>query len=218
MIAAPAAAQIGAVVSIFSDDRFRGYSLSDARPVGIVDLSYDAPNGLYGSLSGSIVAARGEGLKPLKFAVNAGYAKRLRSGLAADVGIVHSRYSHYSGVVAGGRSYTEVYAGLSGKVLGTRLSISPNYLGPARWTLHAEINGHLDLTRNLFLDGAVGMLVHVGDYRRGQGRLDARVGLARRIGPVTLHAAVTARGANPGIYAAREHGRTALVLGISSAL
>src|SRR5436190_194451 len=62
LTASPATAQAGVAVSIFSDDRFRGYSLSDGRPVGILDLSYDAANGLYGALSGSVVATRHDGL------------------------------------------------------------------------------------------------------------------------------------------------------------
>ena len=217
--AAPAAAQVGAVVSIFSDDRFRGYSLSDGRPVAILDLSYDAPNGIYGTVSGSVVAARGEGARPLRLALNAGYARRLRSGLAADLGIVHSRYSRYSGV-SSGRSYTEVYAGLSGKIIGGRLSLSPNYLGAAHWTMRGEINGHVDLTPKFLLDGEIGVLVHVGGgyHDSSRSQFDARVGIARRIGPITLHAAVSARGAGPDIYAGGQHSRAGLILGVSSAL
>jgi len=85
----PAAAQVGTAVSVFSDDRFRGYTLSDSRPVGILDLSYDAQNGFYGALSGSIVATRHDGLQPLGLQLNGGYAKRLSSGLTVDTGIVH---------------------------------------------------------------------------------------------------------------------------------
>lgn len=215
-----AQAQVGTVVSVFSDDRFRGISFSDGRPVGILDLSYDSPNGLYGAVSGSVVATRSEGLKALGVTLNTGYAKRLRSGLTADVGIVHSRYSHYSGV-AGGRGYTEVYAGLSGKLLGARLSISPNYLGAAHWALHGEINGHVDLTSKLLLDGQIGLLMPMGSGGyNGNSRpiMDCRLGVSQQVGPVTLHAALTTRSGGSEIYAGRGHGRTALVVGISSAL
>ena len=215
-----AKAQVGAVVSVFSDDRFRGISLSDGRPVGVLDLSYDAPNGLYGAVSGSAVATRHEGLKTLSVTLNAGYAKRFRSGLTADAGIVHSRYSHYSGVVEG-RDYTEFYAGLSGRFLGARVSVSPNYLGAAHWTLHGEINGHLDLTPKLLLDGEIGLLVPMasGGYN-GNSRpiMDARLGLSREVGPVTLHAALTTRSGGGEIYGGRGHRRTVLVVGISKAL
>jgi hypothetical protein len=216
----PASAQVGAVASIYTDERFRGYSLSDGRPVGILDLSYDAPNGLYAALSGSLVATRGEGLKPLGLTANAGYAMRIGRGLTADVGAIHSRYSHYSGVTTG-RSYTELYAGVAGKAVGTRFSLSPNYIGPARWTLHGEINGHIDLTPSLFIDGALGMLTPLGAKGYSgpaRAQWDARLGVAQRLGPVSLHAALTARGNVPAIYAGRGHGRTTLVLGISAPL
>jgi uncharacterized protein (TIGR02001 family) len=219
-IPVPATAQVGAVLSLFSDNRFRGYSLSDGRPVGILDLSYDHPSGLYGTLSGSVVASRHNGLRPLRLAVNAGYATRFRSGLTVDLGAVHSHYSEYSGV-ASGRSYTEFYAGLSGKVIGGRVSISPNYLGVTRATFHGAVNGHVELSPKWLLDGEVGLLVPIGS--RGYSlssrpQLDARAGIARRLGTFTLHAAVTGRTKGPDIYSGHEPGRTAFVVGISSAL
>src|SRR3954451_12073395 len=57
---APAAAQVGLVASTYSDQRFRGYSLSDGRPVGIIDLSFDRAGGFYADASGIVVAARNE--------------------------------------------------------------------------------------------------------------------------------------------------------------
>lgn len=220
MAGAPAAAQVGTVVSAYTDQRFRGYSLSDGRPVGILDVSYDAANGLYAAASGSVVATPHEGVKGLGLALNGGYAKRLRPDLTLDVGAIHSRYSEYSGI-ASGRSYTEFYAGLAGKFVGTRFALSPNYIGRAEWTFRGEINAHADLTRDLLLDGSIGALVPLGgaNYpRAGRAQWDARLGLAQRLGPVTLHAAVTARGKSPDIYAGRRHRRAALVLGISTAL
>jgi len=69
--------QVGAVLSAYTDLRFRGLSLSDGQPVGLADLSYDHSSGIYGALSGSIVATRHEGLKPLGLTLNAGYARRV---------------------------------------------------------------------------------------------------------------------------------------------
>lgn len=217
-ISTPADAQFGALVSVYSDYRFRGVSLSDGRPVGILDLSYDLPSGLYAALSGRAVATRDEGPKLLGFGLNAGYSRRLRPGLTADFGVVHSRYSHYSGLSAG-RSYTEVYAGLTGKLVGGRISISPNYLGSARWTGYVEVDGHYDLSRSTFVDGEVGVLSPIGGNYRGASRpqLDTRVGIAHRLGPVTFHAALTVR-SRAYLYLGRPRGHTALILGISTAL
>ncbi len=219
-VASPGQAQVGAVASVFSDDRFRGISLSDGQPVAILDLSYDAPSGLYGTVSGSAVVTRHEGLKALGIALNGGYAKRFSTGLTADVGIVHSRYSSYSGL-ASRRSYSEVYAGVSGKLIGARVSISPNYLGVVRWTLHGEVDGHMDLTPKLLLDGTIGLLVPLqrGDYgSESRAQMDARIGLAQRVGPITFHAALATRTGHSEIYSGRGHHRTTLVVGISSAL
>lgn len=213
-------AEVGAVVSIYSDDRNRGLSISDGRPVGILDLSYDAPNGIYASASGSLVDTRSEGLKPLGVVLNGGYAMRLRSGLSLDGGVVYSRYSHYSGV-GSGRDYAEIYAGLTGKILSGRISLSPNYLGAIRWALHSEVDAHLDLSRSTYFDGEIGALiplgrnVYEGSYRP---QLDGRLGIAHRLGPVTLHAALTGRTGSAAVYGLRGHGRAALVLGISTAL
>ena len=218
---APAvAAQVGVVVSAYTDERLRGYSLSDGRPVGIIDLSYDAPTGIYAAASGSIVAARDDGLKSLGLTLNGGYAKRISPRLTLDIGAIHSVYSRYSGLV-GGRSYTEGYAGVSSKYVGVRLSISPNYIGSAHWTMHGEVNGHVDLTRTLLLDGSVGILTPIGSRGYTSGahpQWDARMGLSQRLGPVTLHAAVTGRGHSSQIYVYPSRSRLALVLGISSAL
>jgi hypothetical protein len=219
-IPAPAAAQFGAVVSAYTDQRFRGYSLSDGRPVGILDLSYDGPNGVYAAASGSVLLTRHEGLKGLGLALNGGYAKRIRPDLTLDLGVIHSRYSEYSGV-ATGRAYTELYAGLAGKLVGARFSLSPNYIGPARWTLHGEVNGRIDLTDDLLLDGSLGALVPLGNGAyAGAARAtwDARLGLAQRVGRISLRAAFTARGKSSDIYASRRHGRAAIVLGISTVL
>lgn len=216
---APAGAQVGVVASLYTDDRFRGISVSERRPVAMVDLSHDLSNGLYAGFSGSVVLAHGNRLKPLGVILNGGYAKQLSSGLVADVGFVHTRYSHYSGVRTG-REYNEIYAALAGKLVGGRISVSPNYLGKSRWTAHAEMFGHLDLTPATSLTGDVGVLLpvqHPVDQHNYGPQLDGRVGIAHRIGRTTLHADVTARSGSSSIYGARGYGRVALILGISSA-
>ena len=121
----------------------------------------------------------------------------------------------------GSRSYSEVYAGVSGKLVGARLSASPNYIGPAHWTLHGEINGHVDVTRSLLIDGSFGVLARMGNggYQgKARPQWDARLGLSRRLGPVQFHAALTARANSGQIYVSHGHSRAAIVLGISSAL
>lgn len=211
-------AQVAALASIYSDYRFRGVSLSNGRPVAILDLSYDLPNGLYAALSARLITTKDDGPQLLGYAANAGYAVRLRPGLSADFGVVQSAYSSYSGLGTG-RSYAEVYAGITGKLIGARISISPNYLGSAQWTAYGEIDGHFDLGNRTTLEGSIGALSRLsGSYREnGRPLFDARVGIDHRLGQVTLHAALVTRG-HSYLYSRRSHPRTALVVGISTAL
>lgn len=204
------------MVSAYNDYRFRGLSLSDRRPVGMLDISYDDSSGLYAALSGSVVASRDEGLRSLGIILNGGYAKHVSRSLTADFGAVHSRYSSYSGVV-GGRSYTEIYAGLEGRSVGARLSMSPNYFGAARATLYGEVNGHAEVSRNLVLEGHLGLLAPLSSdrYLSYSSSVDGRLGISQRIGPVSLHAALTGRTGSARSYSLRGHGRMALIVGIS---
>jgi uncharacterized protein (TIGR02001 family) len=219
-IASPAAAQVGAAISVFSDDRFRGYSLSDGRPVGILDLSYDAPSGLYGALSGSFVLTRHDGLEPLGLQLNGGYARRLPSGLTLDLGIVHSNYSSYSSR-GPGRSYTELYAGLGGKRLSSRIYVSPDYLGRGGWTLYSEVDANMPVARKLRISGHVGMLVQLEGRSNGEAyrpEFDWRLGIACNFGRATVNAAWTGTGPDHDLYQRRSHGRGALVAGVTFAL
>lgn len=216
MVASPAAAQVGAVVSLFNDYRFRGFSLSDSRPVAILDLSYDAANGVYVAVSGSGVAARGEGVRTLGFQVNGGYARQLRSGFTVDIGAVHSRYSSYSGL-GSSRSYTELYAGVHGKVLSSRLSVSPDYFGSGA-SLYGEVTGQLSPARNLQLQASLGALAplgHAHDYRLAT---DGRIGLEWTSGAVSLQGAITTRWGNSRIYPVRHSHKTAVAFGLSYGL
>jgi uncharacterized protein (TIGR02001 family) len=218
--ASPAAAQTGAAFSLLTDYRFRGFSLSDGRPVAIFDLSYDAPIGFYAAASGSLVASRHDGVQPLGLQLNAGYAKRLHSGLTVDVGAIHSAYSEYSSR-GSAHSYTEAYVGLAGKLVSTRISVSPDYLSHGAWTVYGEVNGTVPAGSKLRFTGHVGMLVPL-EYRSGGNRyrheFDWRVGVARDIGRFSIHADWA--GARPGddVYSARNYHRSALVLGVTYAL
>jgi hypothetical protein len=195
-------------------------SVSDRHPVGTLDLSYDAPNGLYGNLSGTIVATPDEGIKALSAFFNGGYARQLRPGLTADFGVSQTRYSHYSCFSSGG-AFTEAYAGLAAGNFGGRISISPDYFGLARWTAHGQLDAHVDLSRTATLEGEAGLLLplaHSADSGSFHPQFDARIGFAKRAGPVTFHAAVSGGSGGNAIYSDDGHRRVGLVLGLSAAL
>lgn len=218
VISTPAAAQIGAAVSIFSDDRFRGYSLSQGHPGAILGLSYDHAKGAYAAVSASTVL-RSDGLRPLALQLNGGYAKRLSSALGLDVGIVHSLYSRQSSAEPG-RAYTEVYAGLSHGSLSGRLSVSPDYFQSGTSTLYGELNDTLPIARKLRLGGHVGLLVPAmrRDGSQIRSAFDWRLGLTRELTRVSLHAAWTGRAALGGYPEERRRGGQAIVFAVSCVL
>jgi uncharacterized protein (TIGR02001 family) len=218
--AAPACAQVAATVSVFSDSRFRGYSLSDGRPVAILDFAYDNSSGLYGDATATAVLRRGDNPALLSFQVNGGYAKRFSSGTTLDVGATHSTYSHYSSGKHG-TTYTEFYVGLARGDLSSRIFVSPHYFARGLWTVYGEVNGSVRPARNWSLDGHVGMLVPLrtaspGErYRAG---FDWRIGATRELGRLSLHAAWTEGARGRGYYGDLSHSRGAVVIGASWAL
>lgn len=218
MSAAPARAEIGATASIFSDDRFRGYSLSDGRPVGILDFAYDDPSGFYADVSGTGVLKRNASLRPLSVQLSGGYAKRLESGTSLDFGITHSTYAHYSQSQAG--SYTEVYAGISRGGLSSRIFLSPHYFQSGRWTAYGEVDGNISPARHWSIDGHVGMLVTLrAPYGQGDGAdFDWSIGAAREFGRLSVHAAWSDGAPGHDFYDNRRHSRSALVIGATLSL
>jgi uncharacterized protein (TIGR02001 family) len=209
---------VGAALSLFSDARFRGYSLSEGHPAGIFDLSYDDPNGLYAAASASVVASSREGIKPLGLQLNAGYAKRL-SKFTLDLGAIHSTYSRYSSA-ASANSYTEVYAGLTYRVFSSRIAFSPHYFDHGAKTLYGEVDANLEPARKLHLIGHVGLLVPIsyGGTDTSDAQYDWRIGISRDLGRASLHLIGSGGGPGRDYYNGRSHSRNALAIGISWAL
>jgi uncharacterized protein (TIGR02001 family) len=207
-------AEVGATVSIFSDARFRGYSLSGGQPVGTFDFAYDDPSGVYADAAATGVIRRGGEPAPLGFQLSAGYAKRLPSGTSIDFGVTNSTYSHYSNGEPRS-SYTEIYAGISRGGLSSRIFLSPHYSEAGLWTAYGEVNGNVSPARNWTLDGHVGMLVplRVPQYENYRAAFDWRIGVTRDFGRFALHAAWVdgVRGRN--YYGNHGHNGTGLVLG-----
>jgi uncharacterized protein (TIGR02001 family) len=217
--AAPAAADVGAAMSVFSDSRFRGYSLSGGHPVGTLDLSYDHPSGLYASASASVMASSQDGIKPLEAQFGGGYARRT-SGVTFDVGAIHSEYSHYGRWVTA-RSYTELYAGATYRFLSARVAFSPHYFEPGARTLYGEIDANLSPKRKFHVTGHAGLLVPLS-YSDASGRketqYDWRLGVTRDFGRLSLQLIGSGGGPGQDYYRGRGHSRNALTIGLSWAL
>ena len=218
----PARAEAGATVSVFSDLRFRGYSLSEGRPVAILDFAYDDPSCFYAGAAASGVLRQGSNPAPLGIQVSGGYAKQLRSGTTLDFGITHSSYSkHSNGSGNGGQSYTELYAGVARGRLSSRIFLSPHYFESGRWTAYGEINGSISPARKWTIDGHAGMLVPLRNYSSAdsyRAQFDWRIGLSRELGRLSLHAAWSDGAPGRDYYRGHTHSRSAIVLGASLVL
>lgn len=216
--AAPAAAEAGTAIFVFSDLRFRGFSISNHHPVASIDLSYDDPSGAYLAASGTAVVSRG-GVHPLALKLNAGYARRLTSGVTLDAGIVHSRYSRYWNDAAG-QSYTELYAGGNWKDLSARFYVSPHYFETRSSTLYGELEGSLNLVTRLRLHGHVGTLVplHARAGSQTNPVFDWKVGFTRQFGRLSAHASWSGRGRVRRYNGTYAHSTNGIVVGFSCAL
>jgi uncharacterized protein (TIGR02001 family) len=214
--AAPAAAEVGASAALFSEASFRGYSLSAGRPVAVLNLSYDHPSGAYGATSAGAVLGSDELVEPLSLQLNGGYAKRLPTGIVVDFGLTHSNHSRYAS--RGSGSYTEIYAGISRKVVSARIGYAPHYFVSGYSTIYGEVDANFSPMPKLNLNAHVGLLVPL-DYPAEFGarriQRDWRIGAARQVGPLSLHAFLTGGGPGRDFYGGRSHSRTRLVLGLS---
>lgn len=212
---APAAAQVGATVSAWSQERLRGYSLSAGHPVARLDLSYDHPSGIYSAASGSLVYSNEYHLRPLDLQENIGFAKQLGNGPTLDVGIHNTNYSRYSSEERS-TGYTELYAGLIGKVVSARVYVSPNYFHSDTWRGYGEIESGVRPVRDLSLSGHVGVSVPLNRndwwYKT---QYDWRIGAAQDVGRLTFHLDLSGAGPSKDSYDGRTHNRTALVGGAS---
>lgn len=219
-VAAPASAQVGAAVSVSSGAQFRGYSLSNGRPVALLDLSYDSASGAYAAVSASGVLRSDPKLEPLELQLNGGYARRLSRDITVDVGIVHSAYSGNSSG-SHGRSFTEIYAGVRRGILSSRLAFSPHYFESGVRTAYGELDANYSPTARLHLDGHLGLLVPLSqsDYAyRSRRRVDWRLGLTHDAGPVSLHLIWAGGTSVRESSRSRSHGASRLIVGLSCPL
>jgi uncharacterized protein (TIGR02001 family) len=180
---------VEASASIDSDYQWQGLSLSNGKPVASATVSGEWRNGAYAGLTGIVGAADDDGVRPLVYIADLGYARRLGDGMAVDVGVINSGGQLY----AGRRylfTYTQVYAGLSLGRVSAHLFYSPRYLGEPVGALYLGVDGavrpaaHWRLAAHL---GAFAALAHPPDARAERPRLDLRAGVVREFGLLELH-------------------------------
>jgi uncharacterized protein (TIGR02001 family) len=174
--AADALAQVSGSVSVLSDYRYRGISLTRSDPALQASLAYDDPSGIYAGLFASNVEFAISPHRELQGVPYIGYARRLSSGLSAEIG---ASYSAFSG--PGGYDYAEIYAGVSGDQASGRVYYAPRYFGRGA-SAYAEVNGAQPLAERVRLLAHVGVLFNLGHYfpygPADRQIVDGRLGLA----------------------------------------
>jgi uncharacterized protein (TIGR02001 family) len=193
-----ACAQLASRVSLQSNYEMRGISVTDGRPVGELDLSYDFTSGVF--LNASALGALSNHDYPGLggFIGDAGYALRLSQSLSADVGVTHTEYV---GIGKGGAStgYTEAYAGLTSRHLSVRLYYSPDYFQSGAQTLYGELAGDIGLVAGIRLNahfGALGYLKSGAGAPQNYVRYDWLIGASRQFGAIDVHMSVSDGGPN----------------------
>lgn len=217
MLPARATAQISGSVSLQSDYRLRGYSLTEGEPTAIVSLSYDDSSGFY--LNGSAFRALAHYDNPAMygFTANAGYARRISPGLSIDGGVLDSEYRHRYGYGAS-THYTEFYAGLLTSHLASHVYYSPNYFRAGTSTLYAEFEGTVSTVGELRFNAHVGRLTYI-DQRSNQAQradqYDWRLTASRRFRMFDFYLALTGGGPGKDYYDGNPHSKTALLGGVT---
>jgi len=178
-------AQVSGSVSLVSDYRFRGVSLSQGRPAAQAEVSYDHASGWYAGLFGSNIQFYAHSPHEVQAVAYAGYSRRLQDGLSVDAG---ATYSAFSG--GDGYDYAEAYVGLTTEQFNARLYYSPDYFEEGVRTFYGELNGSHRLIDKIRLIGHGGVLrsmsVASGESSRERAHFDLFAGLELSLLPFKL--------------------------------
>lgn len=193
-LAVPARAQLSAGVSLESDYRFRGISLSDARPTLSMNVAYDHVSGVY---AGAAVIAEDTtyaGVQALGFIENIGYATRRDGGWFWDIGINNQSMTKYAESKYS-PGYTEIYTGISMRNVSVHVYYSPKYFLGGASAVYFDLNGNFRPADQWRLFGHIGAWAPLQGPSGRRERYDLRVGVAREFGRCEIRLALT--GASP---------------------
>jgi len=205
LLGCSAQAQLGATVSVDSDYRFRGVSLSDSRPAWRLTLNHDFVSGAYaGASATSVELARDDRYSQL--AAYAGYVTRPIDGRALEFG---ANFSHFTGDSS--YDYAEAYAGLLAERWSLRVHYAPDYFGRGVQVAYVDASTHWPLNETLRLFGHAGALVPLAGRSFGpedrRTRVDLRLGVGASAGSFDVQLAwvgASRGGPYPAVYGGRR--------------
>jgi uncharacterized protein (TIGR02001 family) len=187
-------AQWSGSVAWLSDERFRGDSLSNGRPILEGAINGDLDNGLYaGSLLSVGPLSEHADLKHVQ--LYAGYARPLVvMPLTWDIGVVSYRFWHADDTYS--YNYSETYAALHGQRWHVRLAHALHYFGQNASTTYIEANAAQPLGARWSLTGHLGGLYGLAgvdeQLARQRVRLDLKAGVSYTQEALTVSLALTA--------------------------
>ena len=202
--AMPAQAQLSGSLTVASDFRLRGISVTERRPAVTLSAAYDDRSGLYAGAS--VIAHDPEAVaaRILGHTEYLGYAMRADDGVSWDVGVANVDLTLYADQKYP-LSYRQLYVGVGKDSLSARLSLSPNYPRHGLSSAYLDLNGVARPAEDWRVSGHVGVMRRLGggpgDGRRE--RYDARVGVTRSFDDFEVQASWTGVAHRPRPRASR---------------
>jgi uncharacterized protein (TIGR02001 family) len=204
LYASAASAQLSGTLSVVSDYRYRGISLSQQKPAAQASVDYDDPSGFYGGLFGSTVELAGESTTSAQALAYVGWVLPVGNGFHWDLGGDYSVFSD-------GHSYDfgELYTGIGASNFNVRVHYSPNYFGFDQPSWYGEVNGSVPLGNDFALFAHLGFLRPVGQvatYPTSSVRnpVDWRVGVERDFGGFNIQVAWVGTNGSGALYPLNE--------------
>ncbi len=215
LVAYKALAQVSGSLSVVSDYRFRGESLSDEKPAAQLSVAYDNSSGWYAGAFGSTIQLAYQSRRNLQVLSYAGYARRTVSGPSWELG---ADYSAFSG--AGDYDYAELYAGIASDNVSGRIYYAPDYFRQGSGIVYAELNSARRFQNRLRWLGHLGVLRHSGSavtYGLDRYRFDAQTGVGVDLDKISVELTwVATRHTSAGYASVDENQhRDAFVLSLS---
>jgi len=216
--AAPASAEVGATLTLASQERFRGYSVSNGYPAATLSLSYDDASGPYVEGSAMVAGNASDGAERYRFEGNAGYALRLQNGPTLDAGIVHAEYKGYR-IYGHQAVFTELYAGVIAGRVQAHVHYAPTYFQRGVSTFYADVDGSAPLAPQIRLTGHYGVLFQIDGRREEAGTTmdDWRIGLSTDIKRLSFELALAGGSDKRSFYGVVKKGGTALIFSVTTA-
>lgn len=211
-----AAAQLTGTVSLLSDYRFRGESLTEGRPALQASLNYDHSSGLFAGGLVSNVRIDPDVIG-LGAQVYGGYAHHLGEHAALDVGVVTYVFPKPSSGPT--YNYTEAFIGGSYETLSARLYYTNSYFGGGPGT-YVELNASRALTDHISVVGHLGYLTlseaREPDTGMQRHTLDFLAGVTAEVGGFTFGLSIVGTNApQDACPATTERCSTTVVVSVS---